>query len=170
MNDIDLYSTHIEFIKEIFKLKGILNKVVEFGTGNYSTQTLIENSNEVISIEMQSKEWYEEMKNKFEKAQNWKIIESIGPYTYENLDLYDNTDFCFVDGHGDSRPECINMMISKKCPIIMSHDTEEEGYGWKRVISDDYYSITFKKYKNWTTLWTLDINLYNLLATLIFSP
>ena len=52
-------------------------------------------------------------------------------------------------------------MMDLKCPIILSHDTEEPGYNWHRVNTDnEYKKIDFKKYKNWTTLWTNDNSLF----------
>ena len=159
--EIDLYSTHIEYLIEIFKFKGKTNKIIEFGTGFFSTEFFINNGKEVTSIEMQSEDWYNQVKSKFEEKENWIIHKCLGPYTFMNLDIYQNTDFCFVDGHGDSRPECINFMIENNCPIIVSHDTEENGYGWERVKNkENYKTHTFKKHKNWTTIWTSDNELY----------
>jgi len=159
--EIDLYSTHIEFLEFIFKHKGKLNKIIEFGSGLFSTDFFIKNGKKVISIEMQSENWFNQVKSKFINENHWTIHFSIGPFNFVNLKFYDETDFCFVDGHGDSRPECINFMMEKNCPIIVSHDTEEPSYGWTRVKNEkNYKSLTFKKYKNWTTIWTTDEELY----------
>lgn len=164
MNEIDLYSTHLEFINSIFEFKGKLNNIVEFGCGDYSTKLLIDNGNNILTIEMQSEDWYEKIKEKFKNFKNWKFLKLIGPYNFFNATYPESIDFSFVDGHGDSRPDCINLMMKYKCPIIMTHDTEEPGYKWFRVENkDNYKKMTFTKYRNWTTIWTLDSSLYDFL-------
>lgn len=161
---MDPYATHIEFIKEIYSVIDKPKNVIEFGCGNYSTEFLIENSENVISIEMQSEDWFNEIKAKLNHNLNWKIYSLIGPMTFLNIELPDIIDLAFVDGHGESRPECINHMMKKKCPIIIAHDTEERGYGWDRVLSNHYHKFEFKKYNNWSTLWTTNTELYNFLS------
>ena len=64
MTTTDLYSTHLPFLEKIFSLIEKPNLVIEFGMGNYSTNFCIQNSNKVESIEMQSKEWYDNMYEK----------------------------------------------------------------------------------------------------------
>ena len=161
MEKIDLYSTHLEYLNEIFKLKGKINSTIEYGTGNYSTGLLIENSLNCISIEMQSEDWYNQMVEKFGNKNNWKHFLKLGPMTWTEIEFPNSIDFGFVDGHGGSRPECINFLMSKNCPIIVSHDTEEPGYGWNRVIENNSYKkMVFKKSKNWTTIWTTDDEVY----------
>ena len=64
MTTTDLYSTHLPFLEKIFSLIEKPNLVIEFGMGNYSTNFFIQNSNKVESIEMQSKEWYDNMYEK----------------------------------------------------------------------------------------------------------
>lgn len=156
---MDLYSTHIEPIKKIFSFIDQPKISLEFGMGNYSTDFLIKNSDELISIEMQSDFWFNEMSNKFSSFSNWKAIKCLGPFEFLNLSYPEFVDFCFVDGHGDSRPDCINLMIEKKCPVIVAHDTEESGYNWNKVLRKDYQEHVFKDYKNWTTLWTNNLEL-----------
>ena len=154
---VDLYSTHLEYLIEIFKVKGKVNSILEFGMGNYSTTLLIESSNKCISIEMQQEGWYNQMVDKFSDKHNWEPYLRLGPMEWENVELLEYFDFGFVDGHGETRPECINFLMNKRCPIIVTHDTEEPYYGWERVSeNNDYKKIVFKKYQNWTTLWTID--------------
>jgi hypothetical protein len=162
MQNLDLYSTHMEYLLEIFKKKGKLKNVVEFGTGNYSTKILIENSENALSIEMQSEDWYEKIVTNFKNNKNWTHELKLGPMSWVDVKFPDFIDLGFVDGHGESRPECINFLMQQKCPVIVTHDTEEPGYGWERVESNDLYNkLTFKKYTNWTTIWSLDIELIN---------
>jgi hypothetical protein len=162
MTQIDAYSTHLEYIQEIFNFKGRLNTVVEFGMGNYSTGLLIENADNIISIEMQSDEWYNKMVENFSIKENWKHYSLIGPFEFTKINYPEQIDLSFVDGHGGSRPECINYLMDKNCPIIVSHDTEEPGYRWNLVNDNNSYKrIDFKKYTNWTSIWTTDYDLYN---------
>ncbi len=111
---------------------------------------------------MQSENWFNEVVNKFKQNKNWEYHCSIGSKTFLTLSYPDKIDFSFVDGHGDSRPECINFMMDKGCPIIVAHDTEEGSYGWNRVRTNNgYKKIDYKKHKNWTTLWTNNDELFN---------
>jgi hypothetical protein len=162
--EIDLYSTHLDVLKKIIGIIGKPDLCIEFGSGDYSTSFLIENAKELISIEMQSEEWYNKMVSKFNGNPNWKHFLSVGPNTYENLDL-PTPSLCFVDGHGDSRPECVNLMILKRCPIIVAHDTERESYGWDRIDPKDYLKINFTNHENWTSVWVYDVGLYNKLLS-----
>ncbi len=164
MENIDLYSTHLEYLIEIFNHKGKLKNIVEFGTGDYSTKLLIENGENVLSIEMQSADWYNKMVSNFKESKNWTPYLSLGPMNWVNIEFPKTIDLGFVDGHGDSRPECINFLMGLNCPIIVSHDTEEKGYGWERVNSENNYEkLTFTKYPNWTTVWSTDSELINFL-------
>lgn len=158
----DLYSTHIALLTRIFENTGKLNNIIEFGMGNYSTELLLSNCNHLISIEMQLEEWFNNMTNKFNNKA-WEPVLLLGSREFYNAELPSGIDLAFIDGHGDTRPECINYMVEKKCPIIVAHDTEEQGYGWDRVTAIDYKTIIFKEYTNWTTVWTTDINLYKAL-------
>lgn len=165
MEKVDLYSTHLEYINSVFEFKGSLKNIVEFGMGNYSTELLINNGDNVISIEMQSDEWYDKMVDNFSDKKNWTSYKLIGPYTFKEINYPEFVDMSFVDGHGGSRPDCINFMMDMGCPIIFSHDTEEPGYQWYRVKDNtNYKKIEFKKYSNWTTVWTTDIKLFDFLS------
>ncbi len=105
MTTTDLYSTHLPFLEKIFSLIEKPNLVIEFGMGNYSTEFFIQNSNKVESIEMQSKEWYDNMHEKFKTYDNWSPFMFIGPDEYKKHNFL-KPDLCFVDGHGNTRPEC----------------------------------------------------------------
>lgn len=159
--DIDLYSTHQEYLKAVIDFKKKFSNVVEYGMGYFSTGLLIENSHKSISIEMQSLDWYNKMVKEYGQNKKWTPHFKQGPMEFLKIEYDEFIDFAFVDGHGDSRPECINFMMDKKCPIIMSHDTETASYGWNRVLKNNYKKLDFTKYQNWTTLWTLDKELYD---------
>jgi hypothetical protein len=162
MDNFDLYSTHLEPLKKIINIIKKPKVTIEFGMGNYSTELLLENSKKLISIEMQSEEWYNNMVKRFNNNESWEHHFLLGPYTFKNIQ-YSQCDLGFVDGHGDTRPECINMLMDLGCPVIVAHDTEEPGYGWDKVINPNYKRIDFKKHPNWTSLWTINDNLYKIL-------
>lgn len=166
MTNIDLYSTHLSYLSEIFKYTGKLKNVVEFGMGNFSTDLLINNCENVISIEMQSEYWYQNIYDKFHKMGNWSPYKLLGPLNFQEIQYPEIIDLSFVDGHGDSRPDCINFMMNKKCPIIVAHDTESSSYNWHLVNNISYKKIEFKQFENWTTLWTIDYNLYNFMINI----
>lgn len=162
---MDLYSTHIEYIRKIYSLIDKPKFAVEFGCGNYSTDWLIKNSENGVSIEMQSSDWYNTIKDKFKDFTNWKFIEAIGPWNFSDFKFPETIDFAFVDGHGDTRPECINLMMEKQCPVIVSHDTETDCYGWERVSNDyGYKRLIFSKYHPQTSLWTKNEDLFTYMS------
>lgn len=157
MSEIDLYATHLPFIKKVFSVIEKPKLIIEFGMGLYSTEFFIKNSEKTISIEMQSEEWFNNMFNKFGDTVNWEAHLLLGQNTYKNFNFSKEADVSFIDGHGESRPECINLMMDLQCPIILAHDTETTSYGWDRVnINNDYNSYTYKGFSVWTTIWFKD--------------
>ena len=149
------YSTHIHYIKKIYSIIEKPRFVVEFGCGDFSTGFLIKNSKNGVSIEMQSLEWYNRIKSQFKDCENWQFLEAIGPWNFLDFEFPEKIDLAFVDGHGDSRPECVNLMMDKQCPVIISHDTEEPYYRWELVnVNKGYERIDSKIYTPHTTLWT----------------
>lgn len=162
MDNLDLYSTHLDPLKKIINLIEKPELTIEFGMGNYSTEFLLSNSEKLISIEMQSEDWYNKMIERFNDNKSWEHHLLLGPYTFKNI-TYPKCDLSFVDGHGDTRPECINMLMDLGCSVIVSHDTEEPGYGWDRINNNNYKRIDFKEHPNWTSLWTNNDNLYKIL-------
>ena len=108
---------------------------------------------------MQSEEWFEKIK--ILPSSDVRLMLGYQNYDYITK-IGEKFDMVFVDGHGSTRPECINESIKLKIPYIVAHDTEEASYGWNRVYdSTDYKQYNYKKYKNWTTLWTTDQSFYD---------
>lgn len=158
---MDRYSTHRELTRKVYSLIEKPKFVVEFGCGNYSTGFLIENSERGVSIEMQSSEWYRNISSQFKDCENWTFIEAIGPWNFLDFKFPEKIDLAFVDGHGDSRPECINLMMDKGCPVIISHDTEEPYYRWDKVyVNNGYKRVDSKIYTPYTSLWTTNEELF----------
>lgn len=159
MDNVDPYSTHLELLQKVFGGIGKQKNVVEFGMGNFSTEFLLNYSENLVSIEMQSEDWFNKTKEKFSNYKHWKPLKLIGPYAFMSC-IFEHTDFAFIDGHGESRPECVNLMFKNNVPVIIAHDTEAGSYGWTRVEQpSNYYSFVYKKHENWSTLWTTNCEL-----------
>ena len=156
----DPYSTHIEFLQTIISIVGVPKNAVEFGMGNYSTEFLLKNSEHLVSIEMQSEEWFNKIFEKFKDTKTWVPFKLLGPFNFTKID-FKHTDLVLIDGHGETRPECVNLMFNYNVPYIIAHDTEAGSYGWNRVKEpSDYFCYEFKKYENWSTLWTTNEMLF----------
>lgn len=167
---MDKFSTHLNLMTHIFQFKDIRTSL-EFGMGNFSTEFLIKNTkNKVTSIEMQFESWFNEINNKFSQNKKWKGILSIGPYDAFKLDYEKKYDFILVDGHVETRPECVNFS-SKFCNTIVAHDTEAENvYGWNRVNLPDFYTFEDRSNQPWTKVWTKDNFLIEFLTEKIKTP
>lgn len=155
--EINPYSTHLDLLYKIFKYKKI-NRVIEFGIGFHSTRLFSNMCDYILSVEMQSEEWFNKIRQIYEKPTH-KFVFAEGPFTFFNDIVYEKYDLAFVDGHGDSRPEVINHMANF-CSTIVTHDTEWPGYRWEQVQLPINY-IRFDDNKNlpMTTLWTTDLHL-----------
>ena len=158
---MDGFGSHLKMFKLIFEYKEV-NSMIEFGMGDFSTPFFIENvKEEIISIEMQQKSWYDKIHEQFSKSEKWTGISCIGRFDFMKLKIYKEFDLAFVDGHGDSRPECINF-ISEFVPSIVVHDTETLSYRWNLIhLPGDYIRVDDIKSRPWTTLYTTDSKLAN---------
>lgn len=165
---MDKYATHLPVLEKVFEYSKP-NRIFEYGMGLYSTKLLLEKAGKkgmVTSVEMQSLEWYKQCCNHFSEDKRWTSICDIGPYYRMGLPA----DLIFVDGHGDSRPECVTAAGIMKCPIIIAHDTEAVTYGWERVnLPPEYHSIQIldKETGIGTTVWALDKGLIEYLKVLL---
>jgi len=157
---MDVYSTHLKYLELIIDFCPDIENVVEFGMGYYSTKLFVDRVKKVTSIEMQTKEWFNKIESEFKDHAKWTPVALIGPFEFLGHKYPEKIDLVFVDGHGDSRPECINFMVEKRCRVIVAHDTEEQSYRWDKVAQNDYMKLTFKDFENWTTCWTLNPLLY----------
>jgi hypothetical protein len=160
---MDRFSTHLNLMSKIFKFKKIKTSI-EFGMGNFSTEFLIKNTeNKIVSIEMQSEEWFNIINRKFFLNPKWQGLLSIGSHSVFNLN-YNEYDFALVDGHVETRPECVNF-ISTFCDTIVAHDTEAESvYGWDRVDLQNFYSFEDANQEPWTKVWTKNKDLIDFLS------
>lgn len=154
----------IEFIKA-FKPK----RIIEFGSGLFSTQLFVDNCENVTSIE-NDREWYDYMSKKINHP-NYCLMD------HEKIKLFfmclkDKSDLIFVDGE-NPREDYINASFGYSDTIIC-HDTQLH---FTRNIKKpkNYTEITFRSpviYKTkrkdsfdnhpWTTVFTKDGKIMNL--------
>ena len=152
---MDPYSSHLPILEAIYHLVPI-DSVFEYGCGRFSTPFFASNSKAVVSVEMQDVAWYTTMSEELKSYPNLTLMESLGAWPalelYRALDR--RWDLVFVDGHADSRWNCINL-ATLNCDIIVAHDTESPGYGWSHVLlPPNYVEIRFKEHHPWTSVWT----------------
>jgi len=160
---MDGFGSHLPLLEEIFKLKKI-NSVLEFGCGDFSTDFFIKNCPEVVSVEMQTEEWFFKISDRYKNFPNWKGYLSLGPQSFRELNIYKKVDLCLADGHGDSRPDTINF-IQSFTDIILAHDTETFTYYWGRIMFfKKIHEFQFKKFRPYTTVWSTDEEFINELA------
>lgn len=148
------FATHLPTLEHLFKTNSI-KSVFEFGTGLFSTPFFCGNSQKVIAVEMQDHNWFIKVKEELKTFNNLTMHSMLGPTSaieyFKQLDM--TFDLVFVDGHGDSRPECIQEAF-KKSKIIVTHDTEEPMYGWTRIKKPDNFTYTvYKSLIPWTSVW-----------------
>ena len=97
---------------------------------------------------MQHEEWAHRVRN----ASPAKIIIALGPMEWQKLDLDQKYDMIFVDGHGDSRPECLEW-AKDHADLIVAHDTEHPYYGWERADMSGFKVTVHNELSPWTTVW-----------------
>lgn len=153
-------ASHMPILLELFnnfKFKNIL----EFGSGIYSTPLLLKNCKKLISIEMESINWFNYI---FEKIKSTKF----DFYFLKTIDEISNIignkkfDFVFIDGH--ERIETSNIAMNLTDTIIV-HDTQ---HFWSKDINilENFKMVIFKNFpinylpnhamaqNPWTTLFT----------------
>jgi hypothetical protein len=152
---MDGVSSHLPILKKIIDDNNF-NRVIEFGSGFNSTVLFAERIPNGVTIEMQSKEWYEKVK---ERLPGWDIRLMLGEKY--GISFYRNTckgifDLMFVDGHGLTRWDCINSGFEKDIGFIIAHDTQESSYGWSKIEKPKEYNIYSYKHNSGigTTIFT----------------
>lgn len=155
-------TSHLLFFEKFFALRKV-NSIFEYGSGMGSTRYFLNGNKckKLYSLEMQSLEWFEKVKQSLQLYKNWEYFVKIGPQGSDFIKLCaQEFDLCFVDGHGDSRPECINAAFSRDIKYIVTHDTEQPTYNWHRIdMPRNYERFDFKEHNTWTTIFTTDYEL-----------
>lgn len=147
------YSSHLPALRTILARHPVAT-VVEFGMGLFSTELFLTHCHRVMSVEMQSEDWYHRMIKLYQPVHTWEPVLSLGARGFADLSYPQDIDLIFVDGHGESRPEVINFAVQRGCGIIVAHDTEARGYGWERVRAPGYDRHNFGLSPD-VSMWTL---------------
>jgi predicted O-methyltransferase YrrM len=146
---LDPTATHLPILESLFA-KYDIKDVLEFGCGLFSTPFFNERAR-TTSIEMQHKIWFEKVREALPKAD---LRLALGPETWRELipKFKVRYDLIFVDGHGDSRPECMEW-AKNRTDLIVAHDTEHPYYGWDRADMSGFTKYEHKDLTPWTTVW-----------------
>lgn len=145
---MDPTATHLPILAELFASHQI-KTVLEFGCGLFSTNAFISNGCKVTSIEMQNQSWYARVK---EEIPGVDLRLALGPDEWHKEPLEARYDLIFVDGHGDSRPECLEW-AKDHTDLIVAHDTEHPYYGWDRADMSGFRKTVHDGLTPWTTVW-----------------
>ena len=131
------YATHLYVLESIFNTSQI-KSVFQFGSGLSSTPLFVKAAQYVHAIQMQDESWFNVVQSQLSKYPHFNFKCQLGPFSAINsLRQIEGTfDLIFVDGHGDSRPQAI-MQAFKHTKLIVTHDTQNPGYGWDRIIMPD---------------------------------
>jgi predicted O-methyltransferase YrrM len=156
---MDAYSTHLPILEKIAKIKK-LKKVLEFGPGQYSTTFFVDHCKEVMCIEQQNHAVANILYDKYDDEDHKGVVIDYMPgagrgpaWLRQHKGRFD---LIFVDGHGRSRPLCINEAFNHT-DIIVAHDTEDLRYSWENVdMPKGWKKIEFTKLTPATTVWTKD--------------
>ena len=166
--EINDYSNHIHFFIKLFEYNKF-KSVFEYGCGLGSTPFFLDHCQKVVAVEMQDEAWYKKVNEELKNHKNYKNLELHCDVSDDSFNFIKKTDkkfdLIFVDGI--HRGKCINLCLMSGFKYIVTHDTEDKvyPYGWDSiVIPDGYFRYDFKEYRNWTTIFTNDIKLYNFLV------
>lgn len=146
--NLDPTATHLPVWNALFE-KYHFKDVLEFGCGDFSTGFFVDHGCNVTAIEMQNQSWYDKIKEKFPSVD---LRLALGPMEWEKQKLKNRYDVIFVDGHGDSRPECL-MWAKDRTDLIVAHDTEHPYYDWGRADMSGFKVTVHKELSPWTTVW-----------------
>lgn len=145
---LDPTATHLPTFEWLFQ-KYQIKSVLEFGCGMFSTAMFVNAGCKVTSIEMQNQSWFDKVKAELPDVD---LRLALGPYEWEKEALEPRYDLIFVDGHGDSRPECL-MWAKDHTDLIVAHDTEHPYYGWDRADMGGFSVSVHRDLSPWTTVW-----------------
>jgi predicted O-methyltransferase YrrM len=98
---------------------------------------------------MQNEEWMRTVHIHYPDAD---IRLALGPDEWRKLGIDGKYDLIFVDGHGDSRPECMEW-AKNHTDLIIAHDTEHPYYCWDRADMSGFKKTEYKEMSPWTTVW-----------------
>jgi predicted O-methyltransferase YrrM len=153
--------SHIPVLHALLKTCNI-KSVFEFGSGLGSTPIFVKGCESVHSVEMQNESWFIKVQDELGTYENFKYEMMLGADDSIEyfIGLNKKYDMVFVDGHGLTRPECINAAFDKT-DIVVTHDTNVPSYNWQRIELPEGWSRIDYKVIPWTTVFhkdTVDIS------------
>jgi hypothetical protein len=156
LSKIHRFNTHLPVLEWLFS-KYEINNVIEFGMGMGSTPFLLDRCKKLVSIEMQSQEWYENISTKFYDRKSFTPLFLEGPdKAVELFDGINDIDLVFVDGHKETRWLLTNMAMERS-KIVVTHDTESKLYEYEKIsVPDGWHRADIKDLHPWTTIFIKD--------------
>ncbi len=156
----DNYSSHLLVFEKIFEVFEVRN-VLEFGPGKYSTPFFVKRCKAVVSIEQESREWYERLKSEI-NSPTWNIIFQqdpkviFGQFNAANVKF----DLVFSDGAHQMRHLAANMAMERNVPLVVLHDAEKIWYyKWNLLdIPVNYCRFDFRHQKGAKKVTTILAN------------
>ena len=140
------YSSHLSVFETIFNSFRI-NNVLEFGLGEYSTPFFASRSQFVVSIEQESKDWFNKTREKI-NSPNWHPVFQQDPSViFKYFDAQQiKFDLVFSDGLAPTRCLVANMALERNVPIVVLHDAEKIWYyRWNLLnIPNNYCRFDFR--------------------------
>jgi hypothetical protein len=122
------YSSHLSVFEKIlnsFKTDSVL----EFGLGEYSTPFFAQRCRFVVSIEQESKDWFEKIKAKINAPAWYPVFQRDPKAVFKYFDDKGTKfDLVFSDGLTETRCLVANMAIERNVPIVVLHDVEKIWY------------------------------------------
>jgi hypothetical protein len=158
--EFDNYASHLPIFEKVFATFEI-KKVLEFGLGQFSTPFFVNHAEFVVSVEQQSREWYEEIKAKINSA-NWNPVFQPDPQViFEQFDANNQkADLVFSDGAPDTRCLVANQAMERNVPVVVLHDAEMVWhYRWNLLcIPANYARFNFRHRKDANKVTTILAN------------
>ena len=144
---IDNYSSHLLVLEKILTSFPV-NDVLEFGMGKYSTPFFAARCKSVVSIEQESKEWYEKTAAEVTSS-NWEPLFECNPaMVFDHFDKMGRRfDLVFSDGSPATRYLVANQAMRRNVPFVVLHDAEKVWYyRWNLLeIPEQYYRFNFRR-------------------------
>jgi hypothetical protein len=138
-------------------------RAIEYGSGLFSTKALIDLVPDVMTVETESREWFDYLEERYGHFENWRHL-----FAHGGLLIVGNTwDLCLVDD-GPSRLGLTHLAFTL-APVVICHDTQ---YDWIKEVDvpPEFSKIDFVEFparydtdeektlddRPWTTLFTSD--------------
>ncbi|MCP4607606.1 MAG: hypothetical protein GY845_02665 [Planctomycetes bacterium] len=148
--EFDNYASHLPIFEAVFATFEI-KKVLEFGLGKFSSPFFADHAEVVVSVEQESKEWYEEMKAQINSA-NWNPVFQPDPQVvFDQFDAKNQkADLVFSDGAAQTRTLVANLAMERNVPVVILHDAEKVWhYQWNLLrIPANYARFNFRHRKD----------------------